>query len=607
MKPEELMIRHGEKALVAVIGIACLWWVYSTITDETAIADYTPAEVDGMFEDIERAKNNPGKPNLMPATPFPALIENRFSVTTETSPVLQLVHEHPSIGNNEVVQDRELYAYEVLAPTITAEGDVGRIVLTVGLPESRFETMWSTDEEPVSDSPNAAVWTRQVPGTSGRVEVVENRAAPLAVVVEFQVGGGEAPWKPVKAREVADGVLGVDDLTGGRTAELTIEEGIRPWQAYRFRARLLVDATGVRPGAGVELGNEVVVIAGRLSADAADELPVAAWTAALERGEAVAGMAEPLAAGAVPRSVRRAAEATIYGGPIALANDGAATVSRPDVRIALEGIDFNGSDVKLLVSKMLRSQVDGSLLGWSTPPTEITLAAGQPVAGEISYRNELGEFTESFSTPFVVGEVQREQERELYYVLKAESGDDGERRLVVDSRTTTVDVVYLDVSGDSNAVGVQPLTLVQLRRVMIPQRFADAPYFPGYLVAGSRVNEEDLFADSEADFDPPMRLRLPPPTRYDDYRRLQEVLVAQGLDAQASVINQIAGLPYYEMPRGDGRIFYYNRQTREIVLAYAPPAVETMVDDPMDGGDGDAPVDGEAMDDGDPEAGAAGQ
>ena len=63
---------------------------------------------------------------------------------------------------------------------------------------------------------------------------------------------------------------------------------------------------------------------------------------------------------------------SIYVGAPVIAEDGAAVIARPDVRIALEGVgtDIEGQQVaRLLMSKMLRDAATEQI-GWSAPPAQ---------------------------------------------------------------------------------------------------------------------------------------------------------------------------------------------------------------------------------------------
>ena len=78
MDMKRLLLLHVEKLVVAVVVIYCVWSVYGTMTNEETITTADEAEIKKIFNDLQNAQANPGRPNFHKVRDFKAELLGRL-------------------------------------------------------------------------------------------------------------------------------------------------------------------------------------------------------------------------------------------------------------------------------------------------------------------------------------------------------------------------------------------------------------------------------------------------------------------------------------------------------------------------------------------------
>jgi len=257
-----MLIAHVEKLVLVLVLIGCAWAIYSTLTDPATRSEATLPKVIEVGRTVEEAYNQAGYPNFKRTRNFAADIEQRLALDLDSEELGAWLTGHPTpLGAPVEAASTDVYAYEIVEPTVVAEDEIGSIVIRVEVPQGDRP---DRERDVIKDAP-AAVWYRQEPGRGD----VHNVAEQVAVYLEYSVGEGK--FQPL---ETADSPGGFAPLQGGRSASLVLAN-VEEWAQYQIRARTVVLATGALPGQQRSVGREVLVLHGPLSAEPGDKQRVA--------------------------------------------------------------------------------------------------------------------------------------------------------------------------------------------------------------------------------------------------------------------------------------------------------------------------------------------
>ena len=576
MSPKDILILHGEKALVVLIGGACVWSMIGAMTN----AEIRPAGgAKGMSaEEIKQAiasidgyiaKANP--PQFKPVPNYAGRLAGDLARPVVADPAMAWLTAHPDLGT--VVSNDFFYVYESLPFTVKAEDKIGAVSLSLVEPTlvRGLDRLKSGDD---------ASWERKA------ATVIQNWAQIVGVQVERQDG---ETWKPV-----GTGFIPYADL--GTAIPI---DGVEDFATYRFRARPVIAATGVtfgKDGGGsvfIHLGQTIPVDGD----DQAAEAFVAKCANALLKGEdadLLSRLARPV--GQVPPGVTLEPRENIYHGP--WSEVASVQVSSP-IRFQLDKLSPNVDEesATILLTRLVR---DGSREGW-LDMQKFTLAKGdmlgaKGVRAKDPLRDDGRQVEFDLSTPFKLVKVERGVSRTLYYEIKPKSRTDGSKGkdLELNVKTTSTDTATL-----LNTRTNEQIVLVKLGRITTPvgDRILDPPDL-------KNGDEEAWFKEGPAAFKQ-TPLLPPPPIKHAPGTGPLEDLLKSGMSLAKTDTD------YFELSNGQ-LVFWepINSEVRKVYkLGVEPPpepvaTVPEVTPDapPTTGGrrtsrqpGAEAPMDGESM------------
>lgn len=513
MSPKDLAILHGEKAVVGIIGVICLWTMYGAINNpDIRASDATGMTAEQIKEEIayiEEYRPKAQAPKLKDVPRYANRLASDLANAVTADTAMAWTTAHPDLGPT-VGLSNFFYLYEAVPPQFKAEDQVGAVSLSLGLPPA-IRTL-----DRIGDGDDIA-WKRAVGAT------VENHATIIGARIQRQDGD---TW-------VAVG----DIIPFEKFGEPIHLADVKDFATYTFRSQFLIAASGYRFGQGE--GGSVLVHAGRALPEDADEDDASAYIARLNK--AVAGIDEPAL---VERLVRP--EATVPAGVVLEANEtlhvgpwsepASVTVSSP-IRFQLTRLspDPDNVEATFLLTKLMR---DGERSAWLEMQT-FKVKPGEKLGAEVNAPNPLTPSTFSvpidLRTPFELVRVERDVERTIYHQLRPVSRKDGKpgRELDLRTRTTRTDVAVL-----KNTRTGEEVEYVKLGRITVP--LGDTILDPA-LESG---DEAQWFRENPTTFKQ-QPLKIAPPIKHEPGTGPLEELHQAG-DPLA-----ITEVPYYELSTGE--------------------------------------------------------
>jgi len=226
MSAQDILIAHGEKALVLVVTATCGYFLYGAFTNpEIRPTDISMERINEMVGKVEKERGNQAPPVMKAPSNYLDDMTARLGVQLPSSKYYAWMSAVTDVGPLDQ-RNSQYYIYELHAPTVKVTDTIGNLEVTVDLP-----TAQRSNEVRVSDA-SSKTWSLE-----GRAE---NKAQWLGVQIEFQVGAGE--WQPVNSKEVKNGLLLIKE--GTSTFTFTVPT-VEPWQRHNFHARLIGKATGL--------------------------------------------------------------------------------------------------------------------------------------------------------------------------------------------------------------------------------------------------------------------------------------------------------------------------------------------------------------------------
>ncbi len=539
MSPKDLLVLHGEKALVTVVALICVWIMFGAATDPDirASAAQGGMTADQIKENI--AKINEYRPRAQPPIlkQVPAYA-NRLSsdlgrpVVAET--MMGWTTTHPDLGPTVVVHDF-FYIYEALPPKLAAADKVGAVSLSLTLPDSVRDLDRIGDKDDV-------LWKRAAGGS------IENHATILGAQIERKK---DDTWVPV-----GKGMIPFAEMN----VPIQITD-VQDFGTYTFRARYIIAASGYRYGQGE--GGSVIVHAGRTIPLKGDDTAAAVYLARVNK--ALAGDEPDVApklihpTDTIPKGVELRNKESAYNGP--WSDPVAVTVSSP-IRFQLARLspDFDADKIEatFLLTKLIR---EGDRQGWVEMQT-VKVKKGDKLGGMIKAKHPLRddgwERALDLSTPFELVRIERDVERILYRQIKDQARSDGKpgRELVTKDKPYKADLAVL-----KNTRTGEEVTVAKLGRITVPlgDPILDPPTLGG--------DEAQDFKDHPGEFVmPPLDPKAP--TLHQPGEGPLEELHAEG-DGLA-----VTDTPYYELSTGE--LIYYEPINKTVLrkwkLGVTPPA-----------------------------------
>jgi len=343
-------------------------------------------------------------------------IQKRFGVNLREKPVMAWLMQHVTWGKKGRVNTQP-YIYEVDEPTVSVEGTLGRLVAKVRTP-----TPNRTANPRIADT-SRKEWTRE--GTrQGRVT---NAARWVGIFVERKAANED--WKPLEGDGIQNGYLPLSVGAGGGGEYEVVNDDVKEWWTYRYRARLLVKATGWTPEqrGKSDYGKEVLVVtdAGPYRLTAVEDSEVLGHKIAQHlsgAGEWLPNLASPFE-GTPPAGVEVDEEEKLYlGGWSEVALQRApSSIKLALMRVMPPVMQGQKPSAKVLLKKRVQD-LQGNY-HW-TPVQEFTVKLGEKVGKptvmklEI-YDNQRREI--DFGTPFVLEKVDDQAVRVTAYEVKVDN------------------------------------------------------------------------------------------------------------------------------------------------------------------------------------------
>ncbi len=563
MSPKDLAILHGEKAVVGLVGVICLWIMYGAINNPDIRASASTGMTAGKIKEeiayIEEYRPKAQPPQLKSVPRYANRLASDLANAVVADTVMAWTTAHPDLGPTVGLSDF-FYVYEAMPPQFKAADQVGAVSLTLGLPPAirLLERIGDGDD---------IVWKRAAGGA------IENHATIVGARIQRQDGES---WVPV------GGIIPFEKF--GEPIHLT---DAKDFATYTFRAQFLIAASGYRFGQGD--GGSVLVHAGRALPEDADKDAASVYIARLNRAVAgvdeaalVEGLIRPEST--VPAGIILEANETLHVGP--WSEPSSVTVSSP-IRFQLTRLapDLDNIEATFLLTKLMR---DGERSAWLNVQS-FRVKRGEVLGGVVEEVNPLDERKMKtkidLTTPFVLVRVERDVERIIYHQVRDVARKDGQpgRELELRTRTARTDAAVL-----KNTRTNTESTFVRLGRVTIPlgDVILDPPIQGG--------DEAQAFREDAAGFKPqPLRI-AEPILHQPDAGPLEELRKAGDALAKTDT-------PYYELSTGE--LVYWepiNKRVLRIwklgVVPPAPVAAPVRTPDPRRPGPG-VPPEGEMLPD----------
>lgn len=551
MNAQQFLLRHGEKIVVALVAVICVYVVLSSLTDESVRPKdgLTKQTLQDAFGEIDRVRAEQTPPILKPPADYREMVLSNLRRAPRARPVMGWLTAHPDLGKVSRVE-KFLYIYHLRAPEVRAVDQIGRIEVTITPPAARVP---SGAEDRTSDE-SQREWQR--PKTE-----IRNRAYQVGVVVEVQEGKG--PWQPLTQagdkgfiRFAQTDGLGKGAAAQSQPVTIVLPE-VKAWERYAFRARIVAAATGYTYPADeavVEPDQAVLVHIGNLPTQTAEELKKTPNEELLKLGF-VRGAPRP---GLQSKELAYESQ----NSPEAVVSQAASTI-----RIALKNVAEVLGQPGVIEARMLMRQFMrfGDESGWvpDKGSVEYRLQSEQKLGDKqvlvMPFGPHRGKKLEvSFETPFVFARAQQGVERQVYYWIKLVSRQAGQKGKKLELQLKTIQT---DVAFFKNQRNGQDVPFFKLINIPVRTR-ADEPMFPDFPNSKSQFNEEELF-EGGAQGAGQIQLKLPEPKVH----KPGEGPLAE-LQKQDNDPFKTTDTDYVEFP--DGRMYWWEPQNGKLERAWRP-------------------------------------
>ncbi len=541
MNAQELALAHGEKAVVGIAGILCIWSLTNTFTNtDIRPKDVSPEKINEMVQTVRDMSAKQTPPVLKTPPPYLDQMRERWAAELPSLPHIVWISTTIDTGPVVVVGFHP-YVYELPTPTLTARDNIGTVELTLALPAS------TRDADSRASDLAHKTWLK---------ETVENTADQLGVQIEYKIGAG-GMWKPLAAKGVdKNGLVAIDAKNGLAETHFTTDSQAA-WEKYAYRAHLVAKATGADfdPGKHLDQPQAVVVVAGKYEEDPIDWPRLAAGL--LDHQKDIIAKFVPGSTSGPFASALKPGEA-LYNGPN---SDEIGLIAQSSIRVAFEKAfgadptDPNMVGAQVLAMKLVRDAKGDQK--WVPAPKPFKVAPGADVGeADVIIDNPFGKdkVRQDFSTPFHLVEVQREVERVYWYELTLKTREGGKGKDIdLKKKEVKTDVAILE-----NAKTHAKIPLTKLSMILKPTNPTSKVY-PNYKTWP--YNEVEQFRKSPATF---LQYGLvpPEPIPHDpDTGPLEDIHKKTGDESLKT------DTVYYEL--ADGRLVYWdpvNKLLKEFVI-----------------------------------------
>ena len=549
MSAQDILLAHGEKALVLLVTAACGYGLYGTFTNpDIRPTDISMEKINTMVGDVERERGSQDPPVLKAPSNYHDDLVARWAVQLPSAKYYASLSAATDVGPLDI-RSSQYYIYEIHPPQLSLVDNIGNLDLTITLPNSK-----RTADVRVSDAASKT-WTLE-----GRAD---NKAQWLGVQLEFRVGAGE--WQPLVAKDVRNGLL---TLKEGATAHTVTVPTIEPWQRHYFRARLITKATGM-PLDQMKSNDQqqtILVCQGtypeetidwaKLNADISDV--VTGNKTVLGRflkGGKEGPFADQLRAGESLYRSMDSHEATI--------------VATDSIRFVFDKVNQNLQDpaqqgAQILLSKYLRDprNADKKSGKWIDKPILFKLAPGEGLGNEQKIPDPFGKagllIQENFATPYVLTGVKEKVKRIVLYEIHTESRPMGGKAKNLAIKPKEIEG-GTEVAILTNTKSGQELSLPRCEKITKPNKPLSIfyPDFPGLI-----YNEAEEFKKNPANFKQNPLIPKEPIRHEPDMGPLEDLRKVRNDPLLRT------DTAYFEL--ADGRIVYWEHVNNRVVVFVKP-------------------------------------
>jgi hypothetical protein len=549
MSAQDILIAHGEKALVLLVTAACGYALYGTFTNpEIRPTDISMEKINEMVGKVEKERGNQAPPVMKAPSNYLDDMIARWAVQLPSAKYYAILSAVTDVGPIDI-RSSQYYIYEIHPPKVSVTDAIGNLDLTIDLPAPQ-----RTNDVRISDA-STKTWSLE-----GRAD---NKAQWLGLQVEFRVGTAE--WQPLNGKDVKNGLLTLKDGTNSYTVSMPTVE---PWQRHHFRARLIAKATGLPLDTMKSNDQQQTILVSqgtyadpaidwaKLQADLADV--VTGNKAVIDKflkGSGQGAFSEQLRSGELLYRSGDSDEATV------LATD--------SIRFVFDKVNQNFQNpmqtgATLLLTKYLRDPraTDKKTGKWMDKPFTYKLLPGEALGNAMESipdpfsGNVKQSIPVDLSTAYVLTAVKEKVKRVVYYEIFAKSRPMGGK-----SKDLEVNVkeIETEIATLSNTKTGTELSLPRCERVTKPNKPLSI-FYPDF--AGLSYDEAGEFKKNPAGFKQ-NQLVPKPPVKHDPGTGPLEDLRKRRNDPLLRT-----DTPYYELP--DGRIVYWEDVNHKMVVFIKP-------------------------------------
>lgn len=485
MSAQDILIAHGEKALVLVVAAACGYYLYCTFTDPAIRpTDISMEKINDMVGTVERERGSQAPPVLKAPSNYHDDLLARWAVQLPSAQYYNSLSAASDVGPRDV-RSSQYYIYEIHPPTLAVTDNIGNLDLTVTFPASK-----RTSDVRVSDASSKS-WSLE-----GRAD---NKAKWLGVQIEYRVGTGE--WQPFASKGVRNGLVPFKE---GDTSLTLNMPTVEPWQRHYFRAKLVAKATGLQldQAKSNDQQQTVLVMQGTYPDAEIDWVKLQADIGDVISGnKAVLGRFLP-GASEGPFADQLKAGERLY---VSTDSDETNVLATDSIRFVFDKVnqDFlnpENNGATILLSKYLRDPKtpDKNAGKWMDPPHSFKLAPGEGLGKAVDIPNPFGDpklkIPVDLTTAYALTEVKTKVKRIVYYEIAPKSRPMGGRAkdLELSEKTIETEVAIL-----TNTKSGKVLELPRCERITKPNK-PFSLFYPDF--PSNSYNESEEFKKAPARF-----------------------------------------------------------------------------------------------------------
>jgi hypothetical protein len=484
MSAQDILIAHGEKALVLVVAASCGYYLYGTFTDpEIRPTDISMEKINDMVATVERERGSQAPPVLKAPSNYLDDMLARWSVKLPSSQYYASLSAAADVGPIDK-RSSQFYIYEVHPPALSVTDNIGNLDLTITLPTPK-----RTSDVRISDAPSKT-WSLE-----GRAD---NKAQWLGVQVMYRVGTGE--WQPFAGKGVTGGVVPIKE---GATSVTLNMPTVEPWQRHYFMAKLIAKATGLPLGqASNDQQETVLVTQGTYPEQDIDWAKLQAQVSDAANGDkTILGRFLP-GSKEGPLADQLKAGERLY---VSVDSDEANVLATDSIRFVFDKLnqDFQNpanNGATILLSKYLRDPraQEKNSGKWMDPPHAFKLPPNEGLGGQVTIPDPFGDpklkIPVDLTTPYALTEVKTGVKRVVYYEIQPKSRPMGGKAKDLE---LTEKIIDTEVAILTNTKTGKTLELPKCERITKPNK-PFSIFYPDF--PSNSYNESEEFKKAPARF-----------------------------------------------------------------------------------------------------------